>query len=115
MSSRLHPKNIQTSSAGVYGVMDAVAGLTADFKRIYTKEIAMLCAAYPQLTQLDICILMLLGTGTSNQDILLLLQMEKRTYYKRRQILARRMGMFASELNRFAVCVTNGKSGLLSR
>ena len=115
MSSRLHPKNIQTSSAGVYGVMDAVAGLTADFKRIYTKEIAMLCAAYPQLTQLDICILMLLGIGTSNQDILPLLQMEKRTYYKRRQILARRMGMLASGLNRFAARLTSGTAGLLTR
>ena len=44
-------------------------------------------------TEVDIQVLILIGMGLETQDILLILDMSKRTYYKRRQIISKRMSI----------------------
>lgn len=57
---------------------------------------------YPQLTDLDINVLLLIGLGIDNNEILHLTGMSKRTYYKRRQLIAQRIGTTAAQLDPIA-------------
>lgn len=57
---------------------------------------------YPVLTEADIQVLVLLGIGVETQDILMLLDMSKRTYYKRRQTIAGRMNIATTALEETA-------------
>ena len=57
---------------------------------------------YPQLTDLDINVLLLIGLGIDNNEILHLTDMSKRTYYKRRQLIAQRMNTTAAQLDQLA-------------
>ena len=44
---------------------------------------------------------LLIGLGVENHEILSLTDMSKRTYYKRRQVIAQRMNTSAAELDEF--------------
>lgn len=57
---------------------------------------------YPQLTDIDINVLLLIGLGIDNNEILHLTDMSKRTYYKRRQLIAQRIGTTAAQLDPIA-------------
>jgi len=54
---------------------------------------------FPQLTDLDCKVLMLIGLGVENYEIIRLTDMSKRTYYKRRQLIAQRLGTTAAQLD----------------
>ena len=56
---------------------------------------------YPSLTDADAQVLLLIGLGVENHEILSLTDMSKRTYYKRRQVIAQRMNTSAAELDEF--------------
>jgi hypothetical protein len=62
---------------------------------------------YPQLTDLDINVLILIGLGIDNNEILRLTDMSKRTYYKRRQLIAQRIGTTAAQLDPIAQQLLN--------
>ena len=65
-------------------------------------KIESLRKQYPTLTDTDIQVLVLLGIGVENHDILILLDMSKRTYYKRRQTIAKRMDIATTDLEETA-------------
>ena len=54
---------------------------------------------YPALTETDMQVVTLIGLGVDNSDILQLTDMSKRTYYKRRQLIAQRMNTTAALLD----------------
>ena len=62
-------------------------------------KIKSLKERYPSLTDADMQVLVLLGLGIETQDVLLFLDMSKRTYYKRRQLISKRMDISTSELD----------------
>lgn len=64
---------------------------------------------YPQLTDIDINVLLLIGLGIDNNEILHLTDMSKRTYYKRRQLIAQRIGTTAAQLDPIAKELLNNK------
>lgn len=74
-----------------------------ELRAAYNKEVNSLQNHYPQLTEVDIDVLLLLGIGLDNQEIVEFLDLSKRTYYKRRQVIAGRLGVSAVELNDFAI------------
>jgi hypothetical protein len=72
-------------------------------------RIAYLKKHYANLTEVDIQVLILIGMGLETQDILLILHMSKRTYYKRRQIISKRMSISTTELDEKAQLLFNSK------
>ena len=72
-------------------------------------RIAYLKKHYANLTEVDIQVLILIGMGLETQDILLILDMSKRTYYKRRQIISKRMSISTIELDEKAQLLFNSK------
>lgn len=72
-------------------------------------RIAYLKKHYANLTEVDIQVLILIGMGLETQDILLILDMSKRTYYKRRQIISKRMTISTTELDEKAQLLFNSK------
>lgn len=76
--------------------------VSADLTSVFPDETNHLRLAYPELTDIDICVLQLLSIGLDNQEILTFLDMSKRTFYKRRQLIAGRVGLLASQLDQFA-------------
>jgi len=68
----------------------------------HKSKIESLRKQYPALTEADIQVLVLLGMQIETQDILMLLDMSKRTYYKRRQTIAKRMDITTQALEETA-------------
>jgi len=64
---------------------------------------------YPALTDTDVQVLVLIGLGVDSHDILAFTDMSKRTYYKRRQLIARRMNTTAAQLDELAKSVFTSK------
>ena len=69
---------------------------------LFGEKVASLTRQYPSLTDLDIQVIVLIGLGVENHEILRLTNMSKRTYYKRRQLIAHRMGTTAAQLDSIA-------------
>lgn len=76
--------------------------LSEELFGIYHKPISALRKKYPDLTELDLLVLCLLGIGMDNVEICALLRMEKRTLYRRRQLIAQRTGMSSTMLEDFS-------------
>lgn len=82
----------------------------ADIKRlgdelfgIFSRQVNSIKNQFPQLTELDLLVLCLLGIGMDNLEICTLLRMEKRTLYRRRQLIGMRIGMSSTQLDEFAM------------
>lgn len=73
-----------------------------DLQHLFADKIKKLKHQYPTLTETDIQVVTLIGLGVSNTDILQLADMSKRTYYKRRQLIAQRMNTTAAQLDQIA-------------
>ena len=73
-----------------------------ELQQIFGDKINVVRLQYPALTDLDMQVLILLGLGVENHDILMLTDMSKRTYYKRRQLIAQRMNTTAAQLDQLA-------------
>ncbi len=77
--------------------------LSTELFGIYQKPISSVKKKYPDLTELDILVICLLGIGMDNVEVCSLLRMEKRTLYRRRQLIAQRIGLNSStNLEEFA-------------
>ncbi len=76
--------------------------LSQELFDIYQKPISTLKKKYPDLTELDLLVLCLLGIGMDNVEICAILRMEKRTLYRRRQLIAQRTGMSSTMLEDFS-------------
>ncbi|MBQ7531693.1 MAG: hypothetical protein IJT12_08285 [Paludibacteraceae bacterium] len=70
-----------------------------DLQALFGDKVTSLTSRYPSLTELDVQVLVLIGLGVENHEILRLTNMSKRTYYKRRQLIAQRMGTTAAQLD----------------
>ena len=79
-----------------------VGQLPQELKQIFADKVQRLYERYPTLTDADMTILVMLGIGLDNQAIITYLDMTKRTYYKRRQITSKRLGINATELDTYA-------------
>ncbi len=84
-----------------------ISKLGDDFKRVYNKQLSTVRIKYPSLTDLDMLIFSLLGIGLDNYEVCALLGMERRTLYRRRQLMAQRMNMSSLELDEFAQSILN--------
>ena len=72
-------------------------------------KIKSLKERYPLLTDADMQVLVLLGLGIETQDVLQFLDMSKRTYYKRRQLISKRMDISTTELDNKAKSIFTPK------
>lgn len=70
---------------------------------IFSAQLTSIKEQYPQLTELDLLVICLLGIGMDNLEIYTLLRMERRTLYRRRQLIAMRIGISSSQLDEFAI------------
>lgn len=73
-----------------------------DLQLLFADKINHIKRLYPALTDTDIQVLTLIGLGVDNADILQFTDMSKRTYYKRRQLIAQRMDTSAAQLDELA-------------
>jgi len=73
-----------------------------ELQHVFGSKIDHLRRRYPALTDLDIQVLTLIGLGVDNAEILQFTAMSKRTYYKRRQLIAQRMNTTAAQLDQQA-------------
>lgn len=77
--------------------------LSTELFSIYQKPINSVKKKYPDLTELDLLVICLLGIGMDNVEVCSILRMEKRTLYRRRQLIAQRIGLPSStNLEEFA-------------
>ena len=70
-----------------------------DLQLLFTDKAKRIRRQYPSLTDTDMQVLTLIGLGVDNTDILQFTGMSKRTYYKRRQLIAQRMNTTAAQLD----------------
>ena len=73
-----------------------------DRQPLFADKVDHIKRQYPALTDTDIQVLTLIGLGVDNADILQFTDMSKRTYYKRRQLIAQRMDTTAAQLDELA-------------
>lgn len=73
--------------------------LLEDLQPFFGDKIDDIRQRYPQLTDLDCKVFILIGLGVETYEILRLTNMSKRTYYKRRQLIAQRIGTTAAQLD----------------
>jgi len=73
-----------------------------ELQHIFGDKLHQLRRQYPALTDTDVQVLTLIGLGVENHEILALTDMSKRTYYKRRQLIAQRIGTTAAQLDEVA-------------
>lgn len=76
--------------------------LSSELFAIYHKPISAVKTKFPDLTELDLLVICLLGIGMDNVEICTVLRMEKRTLYRRRQLIAMRTGMSSMNLETFS-------------
>lgn len=79
--------------------------LSDELNAIFKQPLQTLKEKYPDLTELDLLVISLIGIGMDNDEICTLLRMEKRTLYRRRQLIAQRIGMSSTQLDMFAMTV----------
>ena len=73
-----------------------------DLQLLFADKAKRIKRQYPSLTDTDMQVLTLIGLGVDNADILQFTEMSKRTYYKRRQLIAQRMDTTAAHLDELA-------------
>lgn len=81
---------------------DCIYRLGEDLRALFEQAFSKLSSEYPLLTDLDLLVLALLNLEMENSEICSLLRMEKRTLYRRRQLMAQRIGLSSTELEAFA-------------
>ena len=77
--------------------------------QLFGSKVNSIRREYPSLTDTDAQVLILIGLGVDNNEILSFTDMSKRTYYKRRQLIAQRMNTTAAQLDELAKSLFNSK------
>lgn len=73
-----------------------------EYQHLFSDKLLQLRRNYPALTDTDVQVLILIGIGVPNHEIIAFTNMSKRTYYKRRQLIAQRMNTTAAQLDEVA-------------
>ncbi|MCM1034337.1 MAG: hypothetical protein NC038_02170 [Paludibacter sp.] len=73
-----------------------------DLQQLYNPQIVQLQETTPTLSQTEIIILILLGMGYSNHDLMSILDYSQRTIYKYRQLIAKQLNISSSMLEQYA-------------
>lgn len=81
--------------------------LLHELSHVFRERLSVLKSTYPQLTELDMQVIVLIGLDVPTQDILTFTDMSKRTYYKRRQLIAKRMDTTAAQLDAILIPLFN--------
>lgn len=102
LEKRIAADDVVAQSIYDYNV---VKQLGQDLSEIFDSQYSEIRSKYPALTSLDLLVLTLLGIDMNNAEICSVLRMEKRTLYRRRQLIAQRIGLSSTELEQFAVHV----------
>ena len=98
-----HREELQRHQMLVQQIKQHNKSLAVDnLQDLFADKIKELKSKYPALTETDIQVLTLIGLGVENADILQFTDMSKRTYYKRRQLIAQRMNTTAAQLDQIA-------------
>ena len=82
---------------------ERIKKLEKELEDVFCEEVSSIRAEYPLLTELDLLVIMLLGIGMDNLEICTLIRMEKKTLYRRRQLIAGRMGISSLQLDEWAM------------
>ena len=77
--------------------------------QLFGSKVNAIRREYPSLTDTDAQVLILIGLGVDNNEILSFTDMSKRTYYKRRQLIAQRMNTTAAQLDELAKSLFTSK------
>ena len=77
--------------------------------QLFGSKVNAIRREYPSLTDTDAQVLILIGLGVDNNEILSFTDMSKRTYYKRRQLIAQRMNTTAAQLDELAKSLFSSK------
>ena len=77
--------------------------------QLFGSKVNSIRREYPSLTDTDAQVLILIGLGVDNNEILSFTDMSKRTYYKRRQLIAQRMNTTAAQLDELAKSLFTSK------
>ena len=77
--------------------------------QLFSSKVNSIRREYPSLTDTDAQVLILIGLGVDNNEILSFTDMSKRTYYKRRQLIAQRMNTTAAQLDELAKSLFTSK------
>lgn len=80
-----------------------------ELQHLFDNKVKHIRREYPALTDTDVQVLVLIGLGVDNNEILAFTDMSKRTYYKRRQLIAQRMNTTAAQLDELAKSVFTSK------
>jgi len=106
-SNKLRKQKDELIASVIYK-QEHVFELGEEIKSIYSIEYNAIQNKYPQLTELDMLVICLLGIDMTNEDICELIKMEKRTLYRRRQLISQRIGISSTELEVFAHNIIEG-------
>ena len=77
-----------------------------ELQQLFSAKMSKIRRQYPSLTDADAQVLLLIGLGVENHEILSLTDMSKRTYYKRRQVIAPVVGQ-PRQFNGYQFCAFN--------
>ena len=80
-----------------------------ELQHLFSNKVKLLRREYPSLTDTDVQVLILIGLGVDNNEILTFTNMSKRTYYKRRQLIAQRMNTTAAQLDEHVKAIFTSK------
>lgn len=106
-TNRLRKQKDELIASVIYK-QEHVLELGEEIKSIYATEYNAIQNRYPQLTELDMLVICLLGIDMTNEEICDLIKMEKRTLYRRRQLISQRIGISSTELEDFAHNIIEG-------
>ena len=106
-SNRLRKQKDELIASVIYK-QEHVLELGEEIKSIYATGYNAIQNRYPQLTELDMLVICLLGIDMTNEEICDLIKMEKRTLYRRRQLIGQRVGISSTELEDFAHNIIEG-------
>ena len=80
---------------------NAIKELGDELKIALQDKHVVLSGKYPKLTDLDLLVIDLIIIGMDNDDICEIIKMEKRTLYRRRQLIAQRIGISSNDIEAF--------------
>lgn len=81
---------------------DVVKQLGAELEVLFFSQYKKILEKYPAITNLDLLVLTLLAVEMSNAEICSVLRMERRTLYRRRQLIGQRLGVSSEALEQMA-------------
>lgn len=111
IEKRIAAEDVVAQSIYDYNV---VKQLGQDLSDIFESQYSKISSQYSELTSLDLLVLALLGMEMNNAEICSVLRMERRTLYRRRQLIAQRIGISSTDLESFSEQMFGNESDPIS-